>query len=424
MFKKIIVGIIIVSFLFCFKSISSLGIDVPSTIKEDIYLLNYDKTIDTLYLIPNAVKNYYCVGFMNCSPNSYFCKIKSNITTFKSLTGKEIAKNTLSPVYPYCSFWAFCYIPQSKVNENQSLGYLVFEIFSLQGEKSKEISIGNLIITDGINNISLNKKEFHYENGTITNITSKTIPIFINTIKQNQIVFKQKILKPQEIFDVNLPNIERSEIILFICSNNHSELRSNFLILNKEVQQYFKGDQPQKTLYWCQDKNQKMYGFLAHENVFSIFCYSEQSTEANIVAKIKDINQLSKIYSLKKGWNKINLVFKNSIIESEIELIINKDKYLVEKIYVANQRNKISIDFKIIKNKLIYPNEVQKETVFMVLTKHGIIYCELLLPGEPHHIPTYHLKNKIITINNCNYKEIIIVNLSTDLEMIKPTLSE
>ncbi|MDD4122724.1 MAG: hypothetical protein PHO23_00330 [Candidatus Pacebacteria bacterium] len=427
MFKKLVIVFVVVNFLFCHfchNAISSLGVDVPSTIKEDIYVLNYDKEIDTLYLMPSTSHNIYYATFFNCSSNSYFFKIKSNLETMKSLLNKEIQKNTLSPIYPRTKHPIFFYV--SNFSYDLRLGYLVIEIFSLGGEKIKEFSIKKIIITKGTADVALDKPDFAIKStdsiGIISNISNKDINILINIIKRNNVFFKKIHLTPQDKYFFTY-NRYREEFSIVISSNNWMTHSSYYLSLNKNIDQSQTSTITEdKSIYWTQNKKHNIIGFLSFENVVTIFCYSEISNKINIRLKINNTSYLSQEYKIKQGWNKINLPCKNSLVESDIILNINSKEYMVEKVYIENFINEDKINFKF-NNKISYKTNVKGYVRFMILTKqNGIIYLEELWPNNSY-VPSYHREEKIIKTKS-DYHEVVIVELTTSLDMIKPTLSE
>jgi len=421
MFKKVVVLFIVVTFLFCYKSISSLGVDAPSTIKEDIYLLNYDVEIDTLYLTPTTSRNIYYSVFFNSSPNAYLFKIKTDIPLFKALSGKEIIKNSFVPIYPYAV--SFIHFHILDFNFDQTLGYLIIEFFSLEGEKIKEINIKNIIISTGTSNIAQGMPDIIFEDGIIKNISYCNTVVLVNTIQFNTVKFFKKILSPQEQVEINIADKKRNETMWIVCSNSWSVFLSKYYILNKNVTIR----NPRKKIddtkvFWCQNKNNNIYGFWTQENVFSIFCYSKIETKYNIVLKINNINSSSKSYSIKSGWNKINIVSKKSLAEDNIQLEINGVEYDVAKIFIENNKRGINFNFTFKNKKIYYPTTINNYVKFMILTTQGIMYIEYMCPNI-QHIPTYSRTEKILNIG-AEYDEVMVVELSTALNFIKPTLSD
>lgn len=422
MFKKLVIVFIVVNFLFCYKSVSSLGVDVPSTIKEDIYMLNYDEEIDTLYLATTGRSNFYGASVYNSSPNSFLVKIRTNLQTLKSFQGKEIAKNSFNIIYPYATSHIFFQV--SVFDYDQKLGYLIIEIFSMKGRKLKEFDIKTVIIPKGTRNGGMAIPDIVLEGNVLTNQSLGKNLILINIIQNNKNLFLKKCLKSKEKIELPIPDLKRNETVFVIISNSWSIFKSQYHILNKKNNNNcsFKKVEENK-IFWCKDYQDKIFGFLSYENLLTIFCYSEISKVINTHLIINKNTISSQAHLIKTGWNKINIKSEKESCLAEIEIQIDEKIYKISKIFLENhQQDKIKYYFSQLDKEISYTTIVKNKHKFMILSKNGIVCCEALSP-ETKHIPSYYFKTKTVTIN-CEYNEVVIVELTTSLDMIRPTLSE
>lgn len=422
MFKKLLVLLLAVNFLFCYNSISSLGVDVPSTIKEDVFMLNYNEEIDTLYLATTGRSNFYGASVYNSSPNSFLVTVRTNLQTLKSFQGKEISKNSFNIIYPYAASHIFFQV--SVFDYDQKLGYLIIEIFSMEGRKLKEFNIKNVIIPKGTRNGGIAIPDIVLEDNVITNQSLVENLILINIIQNNKNLFLKKILKSKEKIELPIPDLKRNETVFVIISNSWSIFKGQYHILNKKNNNdcNFKNLEENK-IFWCKDYQDKIFGFLSYENLLTIFCYSEISKVINTHLIMNKNTISSQAHLIKTGWNKINIKSEKESCLAGIEVQIDEKIYKISKIFVENhQQDKIKYYFFQLNKEISYTTVVKDKHKFMVLSKNGIVYCEALSP-ETKHIPTYFDKNKTIAVN-CEYKEVVIVELTTSLSMIKPTLSE
>ena len=428
MFKKITAVLVIlgVMFLFCYPK-TGIGIDSPILLEEKIFLHNYDKTLDTLYLMPSYEKDMYFFTFFNSSPNAYFYKIETNLTSILSTLGNEINKLMYSTLYPYSHGDIYLKINEKNIGVEKNLGYMKVKIFNLQLEKIQEIKVKKIIILE--ENKGPAKKgteDIEGERGCITNLKSvpTTVLINISILRKNR--FFLKVLSPHEkyFFNISVENSFSTEYMIACYTKNSYRYGVLFLDSKKYIKTKAKEIETKKeyeSFSWCQSKDKEIYGFIAYENVLFLLCYSDISQKINIQSSVGNI---SRDVKLKQGWNNVVVEHTKSVLDEKIVLLIdNKKEYFVSKILtrVSSRLQESQTEFDICDNKLIYSTNVNYENKFIIVNREGIVYYERVSP-ERMVYPTYIKKiKKVIEIDYQNYKEVLIVSLNSNFQLITPT---